>query len=190
LTTVRNEGRAELAATVWDLQSQDCLTTDPFRLTDVRIGSYMGLLVPIRTGRPTIADGLHVDADDLDLRGDVGGAAANGWPARWGALDSKPVELRIKEDYRADRETRQRATRSRARRWASTSGERTRFPAAVKRGSARPRCSTWNAHEDPKRVWDSRLAQDRRAPPNPTSCGPQSWRQPAAAASPDPSGSR
>jgi hypothetical protein len=186
---VRDDGRDELAATVRDLQSLDCLTTDPFRLIDMRIGSYMGLLVLIRTGRPAIADGLHIDADDLDLRGDVGGTPDNGWPARRAARDSKPAELRIKEDYRADRETRQRATRSRARRWASSSGERTRFPARVKRGSARPRCSTWNAHEDPKRVWDSRLAQDHRAPPNPTSCGSRSWRHPAAAASPGPSAS-
>jgi hypothetical protein len=173
-----------------DLQSQDCLTTDPFGRTEMRIGSYMGLLVLLRAGRPAIADGLHTDADDLDLRGDVGAVGDNGWPARRGARDSEPAELRIKEDYRADGETRERAERTRAHRWVSCTGERTRFAAAVKRGSAGPRCSTWNPVENPERVSDSRLAPDHRALPRAMSCGPRSWRQPPAAASLCPSGSR
>jgi len=69
-TPVRHAGRDELAVTANALILMDCLTMDPLCLNNTRIESYMDLLALIRTGRPAIADGLHVNPGDFDSGGE------------------------------------------------------------------------------------------------------------------------
>jgi hypothetical protein len=190
-TPVHRSRRDELAATDNALILMDCLATDPFGLNNIRIESYMDLLALIGTGRPAIAEGLHVNHGDFDSGGESVGDAASrgGW--RVGVLVIRGRLSGGSKGIAAPSEIlREGAARSCARRYSTRSGERTPPGAAVERRDTGRRRSTWNTDRDPMRVWGSRLPRGYRLPPIPTLRRPRGWLQPAAAASPRASHSR
>jgi hypothetical protein len=189
-TVVPHAGRDQLPATGKALILMDCLTMDPFRLNTTRIESYMGLRVPIETGRPAIAVGGHVNPEDLDLGGENGGSvASNGGTARRDIGDPKPAQLQITGNCCTRRDTHGRGGALAHARRRSRRGERTGLGAALKWRDSGRRCSTWNTDGDRLRVWSSRVPRAHRLPPIPTFCGPRGWLRPASAASLCPSGS-
>jgi hypothetical protein len=191
-TQARHAGRDEFAATANALILMDCLTMDPFSLINSRIESDMGLLALVRTGRPSVVDGLHVDPGDFNSGESVGAVAGHGgWPVGVLVIRGR-LSGRSKGIAAPSERLREGAAPSRARRCSSRSGERTRPGAAVEWRDTGRRRSTWNTDCDPVRVWDSRLARAHRLPPIPipTLCRPRGRLQLAAAASPCPSRSR
>jgi hypothetical protein len=190
-TPVHPAGRDELAATDNALIRMDCLATDPFGLNNIRIESYMDLLALTRTGRPAIAEGLHVNPGDFDSVGESVRDVASGGGWQLGVLVIRGrLSGRSKGIAAPSEILREGAARSCARRYSTRSGERTPPGAAVEWRDTDRRRSTWNTDRDPMRVWDSRLPRGYRLPPIPTLCRPRGWLQPAAAASPCPSHSR
>jgi hypothetical protein len=178
-TVVRHAGRDQLPATGKALILMDCLTMDPFRLNTTRIESYMGLRVPIETGRPAIAVGGRVNPENLDLGDEnVGAVASNGGTARRDIADPKPAQLQITGNCCTRRDADGCGGALAHTRRSSRRGERTGLDAALKWRDSGRRCSTWNTDGDRLRVWSWRVPGAHRLPPIPTFCGPRGLARP------------
>jgi hypothetical protein len=164
---------------------------DPFGLINIRIESYMGLLMPIRTETSAITDGLHVNLDDFDLGGEsVGALGGNGGMARRDARGSEPAELQINENWRTTRDT--RGSCSTLRRTRLRQQHPRANPTRCSFRVAGHRSSVFHVEHGsrPKEGLGLASATGHRRPPMPTFCRARGWLQPAAVASLHPSPNR
>ncbi len=182
LTPVRDADRAEPAATAKALILMDCLTMDPFGLINIRIESYMGLFVLMRTQEPTGADGVRVKSGEFGLGGENGGAAAA--PGAQGVSGSTVARSRLRCRAKAIAARSQTlweaAGRSSTRVYAGNNRERARLGAAVERQQTGRQCSTWNTDGDPMPSLALAPATRLSATLDPHILRTEGWVQPAA----------